>query len=259
MSDGEDVMRNRHLEGKSAIITGASSGIGKAVAGCLAQNGCNVFLIARREKQLKEAKQEIASAGVQVEYAVGDVSNENFAKEAVIRAHELFGSLNILVPAAGNAFIKGFAATDIADFSSLLKTNVFGVINFCKEAVKKISRGGSIILITSPAGIYGAKGLSAYAISKGGLVAFGKSLALELAPQKIRVNIVSPGFIPTEMTKALYGSITDKQMEQIKGAHPLGIGSVQDVAKAINFLASDEASWITGVVLPVDGGFTTGI
>lgn len=252
-------MRHRHLEGKGAIITGASSGIGKAVACCLAENGCNVFLIARREKQLKEVKREIAPVGVKVEYAVGDVSNEDFAQKAVRQAHELFGGLDILVIAAGNAFIKGFAATDSANFSSLLRTNVFGVINFCKEGVKKMSSGGSIILITSPAGIYGAKGLSAYALSKGGLVAFGKSLALELAAQKIRVNIISPGFVPTEMTKTLYGKITDKQMEQIKGAHPLGIGSAQDVANAINFLASEKASWITGVVLPVDGGFTTGI
>jgi NAD(P)-dependent dehydrogenase (short-subunit alcohol dehydrogenase family) len=251
------------LKGKSAIITGASSGIGKAVSIRLARNGCNIFMVARREQQLKELKkqldEEMAPLGARSEYAAGDVTDEDFAEKAVSQAYEVFGCLNILILSAGAAFIKPFVSTSTIDFRSLVEINSFGVINFCKEGVKKISPGGSIILITSPAGICGAKGMSAYALSKGGIIAFGKCLALELALQKIRVNIVSPGFVETEMTEKLYGKLTEMQRKRIKEVHPLGIGSAADVANAINFLASDESSWITGIVLPVDGGFTSGI
>lgn len=259
LSVGENMVKNQKLKGKSAIITGASSGIGRASAICLAKDGCNIYMVARREKQLKELKQEIISLGVNAEYSVGDVTNENFAKEVVLHAHSTFGCLNIIILAAGDAFIKSFHLTSTADFRFLMDVNSFGVVNFCKEAVKKMNQGGSIVLITSPAGIYGAKGMSAYALSKGGIVAFGKCLALELSAQKIRVNIISPGFVKTEMTERLYGGLTEIQKKQIKEAYPLGIGQTSDVAEAINFLVSDESSWITGVVLPIDGGFTAGI
>lgn len=256
---GDKMVKDEKLRGKNALITGASSGIGKATALRLAQDGCNIFIVARRERELEELKEEIATLGTHVEYATGDVTNEDFAKKVVTHAHEVFGCLNILVLCAGGAFIKPFNTTSINDFRSLVEVNTFGVINFCKEGIKKISPGGSIILITSPAGIYGAKGMSAYALSKGGIVGFGRSLALEMASQKIRVNIISPGFVKTEMTDKLYGNLPEAQKKQIKDAYPLGIGSVTDIANAISFLASDESSWITGIVLPVDGGFTAGV
>lgn len=251
--------QGQRLKGKAAIITGASSGIGRAAALRLAQDGCNIFMVSRREAKLKELKNEIASLGVEVQYSIGEVTDEDFAKDVVTDAYEIFGCLNILVLSAGNAFIRPFSLTSTVDFRSLLDVNSFGVINFCKEAVKKISPGGSIILIASPAGIYGARGMSAYALSKGGIVAFGKSLALELSNQKVRVNIISPGFVRTEMTEKLYGKLNETQMKRINQAYPLGIGSATDVANAISFLASEESSWITGIVLPVDGGFTAGI
>ncbi len=253
------MQEDQKLKGKSAIVTGASSGIGKAVAIRLAQGGSNIFMVARREKQLKELQEEIASFSVCVEYAAGDVTDEEFVKYAVLKAHEKFGYLNTLVLAAGSAFIKPFSVTTSKDFRFLMEVNSFGVVYFCKEAVKRIRPGGSIVLITSPAGIYGAKGMSAYALSKGGIVAFGKSLALELAFQKIRVNIISPGFVKTEMTERLYGGLTELQKKHVEQSYPLGTGSPVDVANAVHFLASDESSWITGIVLPVDGGFTAGI
>ncbi|MFC1718246.1 SDR family NAD(P)-dependent oxidoreductase [Candidatus Poribacteria bacterium] len=258
MSNGENMVKDQRLKGKSAIITGASSGIGKAAAVRLAQDGCNIFMVARRERRLQELKEEIASLDVQIEYAVGDVTNEDFAEKVVLQAHEMFGCLNILVLSAGNAFIRSFSSTSTIHFRSLMEVNSFGVVNFCKEGIKKMSPGGSIILITSPTGIYGAKGMSAYALSKGGIVAFGRCLALELAVRNIRVNIISPGFVETEMTQKLCRGLTEAQNKQIEGAHPLGIGNATDVANAISFLASGESSWITGIVLPVDGGFTLG-
>ncbi|MBU1932051.1 SDR family oxidoreductase [Patescibacteria group bacterium] len=250
---------NQNLKGKCAIITGASSGIGRAAAIRLAKDGCNIYMVARRETLLKELQQEIMSLGANAEYFVGDVTDDTCAKEAVRHAHAAFGCLNIIILAAGDAFIKSFHLTSTADFHFLMDVNSFGVVNICKEAIKKMNQGGSIVLITSPAGIYGAKGMSAYALSKGGIIAFGKCLALELSSQHIRVNIISPGFVETGMTERLYGGLNEIQKKQIKEAYPLGIGQAGDVAEAIKFLVSDESSWITGVVLPVDGGFTTGI
>ena len=246
------------FKGKKAIITGASTGIGKAVALSLAQEGCNIFMVARREEKLKELKKEIVSLGVQAEYAVGDVTDEKFVKTAVEQAHNAWGSLDVFVLAAGDAFIKPFQMTSLAEFRSLMEVNSFGIVNFCKEGVKKISPGGSIILISSFVGVHGAKGMSAYALSKGGIVAFGKSLAMELSIKKIRVNMISPGFVETDMTKKVYRRLDKAQIKRIKGAHPLGAGSPLDIANAITFLASDESSWITGNVLAVDGGFTLG-
>lgn len=258
MSNGKDMVKNQKLRGKNALITGATSGFGKAVAFRLAQEGCNIFMVSRREKILEELKEEISSLNVKAEYAAGDVTNEEFARKAVSHAYAIFKDLNILVLSAGSSFIKSFSSTSIGDFRYLLDVNLFGVINFCKEGMKKMPPGGSIILFASPAGIYGAKGMSAYAVSKGGVIAFGKCLALELSVKKIRVNIISPGYVETEMTEKLYSRLDEAQIKRIKDAHPLGVGSSVDIANAVTFLASDESSWITGNVLAVDGGFTAG-
>lgn len=258
LSNGENMKNNGKQERKTAVITGASSGIGEAAALRLAQEGCNLFLIARREKNLKELKKNISSYKVSAEYAAGDVTDKDFVSKAISRAQGIFGPINILVLSAGTAFINSFNSTSIDDFRSILEVNSFGVINCCKEAVKRMASGGSIVLITSPAGIHGAKGMTAYALSKGGIIAFGKSLALELAPKKIRVNIISPGFVRTELTQKLYGHFTETQKQQIEKSCPLGVGEPMQVANAINFLTSDESSWITGAVLPVDGGLTVG-
>lgn len=252
-------MKNKgKLQGKTAFVTGASSGIGEAAAGQLVREGCRVFITARREDRLKELKEKWAPLEGPVEYAAGDITDRNFVKKALGQAHQVFGPLNILVLSAGAGFIKPFDLTSLEDFHSLLEVNSLGVVHCCKEAANKMSPGGSLILITSPAGIYGAKGMTAYALSKGGLVGFARSLALEWAPKRIRVNIISPGFVKTELTQRLYGGLTDVQKQQIEKAYPLGVGSPDDIAHAVSFLASDESSWITGVVLPVDGGLTAG-
>lgn len=251
-------MNTKRLNGKKALITGASSGIGKATAICLAQEGCNLLLISRREEQLKVLKNEVSAYDIETHYLAGDVTDKGFVDDIYLHVREYFKKLDILVLAAGSGFIKPFGLTSDADFRSLMEVNTFGVVNVCNAGVKFMNRGGAIILLTSPAGLYGAKGMTAYSLSKGGLVGFGKSLALELATQRIRVNIISPGFVPTEMTKKLYGILSDEQRKKIEEGHPLGVGSVQDIANTVAFLASDEASWITGVVLPVDGGFTIG-
>ena len=245
-------------EQKSALITGATSGVGKASALRLAQEGYNIFMVARRGKLLEELKKQISSLNIKVEFAVGDVTNEEFSVKAISRAYEIFGSLDVLVLSAGCSFIKPYNLTSTNDFRQLIDVNLFGVINFCKNGIKYMPPNSSIILFTSPAAIRGAKGMSAYAVSKGGVVAFGKCLALEVSAKKIRVNIISPGYVETEMTEKLYSKLNEMQIKSIKDSHPLGVGSAIDIANAVFFLASDESSWITGNILAVDGGFTIG-
>jgi len=253
------MIKQKWLQDKSALITGASSGIGQAAAIRLAEDGCNIFMVARRKDNLEKIKDRIASLGVKTGYLAGDVTDKKVVQDSVAMALELFRGLDILILAAGDALIKPFFLTGEPEYLRLLEVNSLAVVNFCKEAVRKINPGGSIVLITSPAGMHGAKGMSAYAFSKGGIVAFGKTLALELAPVKIRVNIISPGYVDTEMTRKLYGRLSKAQREKISASYPLGIGQAKDVAGAIRFLVSDEASWITGVVLAVDGGLTAGV
>jgi len=248
----------KRLHGKTAIITGASSGIGRAAAVRLAQRGCNIFMVARRQQKLKEVEDQIEALGGQAEYAVGDVADEDLARSAVGEANEIFNGLDIMVLCAGSSLIRSFQSTTISEFWALQRVNTFGVVNFCKAGVRRMNDGGSIVLITSPAGVDGAKGMSAYALSKGGLIAFGKCLALELAPQRIRVNMISPGFVKTEMTEGLYGKLSENRQKQIRDSYPLGVGCVTDVANAIDFLVNEESAWITGTVLRVDGGFTAG-
>jgi len=248
----------KSLHGKTAIITGASSGIGRAAALHLAQRGCNIFMVARRQQKLQEVEDEIEALGGQVKYTVGDVADEDLARSVVDETNEIFNGLDIMVLCAGSSLIRSFERTTISEFWALQRVNTFGVVNFCKAGVRRMNHGGSIVLITSPAGADGAKGMSAYALSKGGLIAFGKCLALELAPQRIRVNMISPGYVETEMTKGLYGKLAENQQKQIRDSYPLGIGCVTDVANVIGFLVNEESAWITGTVLNVDGGFTAG-
>jgi 3-oxoacyl-[acyl-carrier protein] reductase len=245
-------------EQKSALITGATSGIGKASVLRLAQEGYNIFMVARRGELLEELKEQISSSDIKVEFAVGDVTDEEFSIKAMSRAYEIFGSLNVLVLSAGCSFMKPYNLTSTSDYRQLIDVNLFGVINFCKNGIKYIPQNGSIILFTSPAGIRGAKGMSAYAVSKAGVVAFGKCLALEVSVKNIRVNIISPGYVETEMTEKLYNRLNKIQIKRIKDSHPLGVGSAIDIANAVSFLASDESSWITGNILEVDGGFAIG-
>lgn len=246
------------LEGKKALITGASSGIGKDAALRLAREGCHVFLIARREEKLKDVQKEIYSFEGQCFILPGDITKSDFVRKAIDSAAQAFGGLDILVLAAGDGLIKPFILSELEDFRRLTEVNAFSIVTVCKAAASKLNPGASVILITSPAGINGAKGLSAYAFSKGAIVPFGKCLALELAVRSCRVNMISPGYVQTELTRKLYGRFNEAQKKRIAESYPLAAGTLADVSNAIVFFASDDSRWITGAVLPVDGGLGLG-
>ncbi len=238
---------------KCAIITGASRGIGRAIAQELAKDGWNLSLVARDESKLASTAKELSSEGIEVIYFAGDVSDFNFAKKVVDETYERFSEITGLVNNAGITVDKFLLRMTEEDWDRVISVNLKSVFNFSKFASRYMlkQKKGVIINISSVVGIVGNAGQSAYSASKAGIIAFTKSLSKELGSRNIRVNAVAPGFIETDMTKQLPESVVKEYLSKI----PLGrLGRVEDVAKVVRFLMSDDASYITGQVIVVDGG-----
>jgi len=233
------------LEGKTALVTGGSRGIGAAIARELAQAGANVVVGYRSGKDEAEA---IASetGGRAVE---GDVSNVDDAKRLVEEA----GDVDVLVNNAGITRDGVLARMTDDDWRSVLETNLSSTFYTCRAVARGMMkrRAGSIVNLSSIVGLHGNWGQTNYAASKGGIVAFTKSLAQELGSRGIRANVVAPGYIKTQLTDA----IPEEVQQTMLGLTPLGrFGDPEDVARAVRFLASDDAAFITGEVMVVGGG-----
>ncbi len=233
------------LEGRTALVTGGSRGIGAAVARELAQAGAAVVVGYRSGADEAEAiAAEIGGRAVQA-----DVSNVDDAKRLVEEA----GELDVLVNNAGITRDGVLARMSDDDWSSVLETNLSSVFYTCRAVSRGMMkrRGGSIVNLSSIVGLHGNWGQSNYAASKGGIVAFTKSLAQELGSRGVRANVVAPGYIKTQLTDA----IPEEAQQQMLGLTPLGrFGEPEDVARAVRFLSSDDASFITGEVVVVGGG-----
>jgi 3-oxoacyl-[acyl-carrier protein] reductase len=233
------------LEGKTALVTGGSRGIGAAVARELARAGATVVVGYRSGGEEAEAiASEIGGRAVQA-----DVSNVDDAKRLVEEA----GELDVLVNNAGITRDGVLARMSDDDWRSVLETNLSSVFYTCRAVSRGMMkrRGGSIVNLSSIVGLHGNWGQSNYAASKGGIVAFTKSLAQELGSRGVRANVVAPGYIKTQLTDA----IPEEAQQQMLGLTPLGrFGEPQDVARAVRFLSSDDASFITGEVVVVGGG-----
>lgn len=241
------------------FVGGASSGIGEAVARHMASRGARVFLVARREDRLKTVCESIRASGGIAAYAAADLADEAAALAAAEACRTEFGAVSGMALATGAALLKPFRSTTSRDMQDLFATNVLSAVNVCRAMNGKFAAKGSVVLFTSPAGIAGAKAMTAYAAAKGALIPFARSLALEWAAQRVRVNVICPGYVETELTQKLYGYATPDQKRALIEAHPLGAGSLEDVSAATEFLLSDAARWITGCVLPVDGGLGIGV
>ena len=239
---------------KCALITGATRGIGKQIAITLAKQGYNIALNYRKEnEELENTKKEIEEIGVQVLAVKGDVANfeecENFVKQVI----ERFGQIDVLVNNAGITKDMLLMRMKKEDFEQVIDTNLVGTFNVTKNVVPYMmkARSGRIINISSVVGISGNAGQTNYSASKAGIIGFTKSLAKEIASRNIFVNAVAPGFIETNMTDVLKD---DVKQEIAKNIPLKRMGTAQDVANIVKFLASDDSSYITGQVINVDGG-----
>ncbi len=245
------------LEGRVALITGASQGIGKAIALELAKAGATVALAARNEAKLAEVKAEIEAAGGKAESFALDVNHEEAIKATAKEIVAKLGAVHILVNNAGVTRDTLMLRMKTSDWDDVLDTNLKGAFLLTQALLQPMmkARWGRVINISSVNGELGAPGQANYSASKAGLIGLTKSMAREFASRNITVNAVAPGFIETDMTHVL----TEDQKKAMLSAVPLGrAGSVQDIAAAVRFLASDDAGYITGHTLDVNGGLYMG-
>ena len=242
------------LEGKVALVTGGSRGIGRAVAIRLAEEGAKVAVnYAGNQEAAEEVKTVIEQRGGTALLVQADVSDSTAAADMVARVHEELGGLDILVNNAGITRDTLLVRMKDEDFDAVINTNLRGIYSCTKAAAKFMTkqRSGRIVNLSSVVGEIGNVGQTNYAAAKAGVIGFSKAAAKEFAARGITVNVVAPGFIETDMTAVLKDSIRAKIVEGI----PLGaLGKPEHVADAVLFLVSDAASYITGQTLNVDGG-----
>jgi 3-oxoacyl-[acyl-carrier protein] reductase len=245
------------LEGKTAIITGGSRGIGKGIALVFAQHGANVaFTYSSSVESANSLEKELSNYGVKVKSYQSNAADYKESQDLVENVLEDFGSIDVLVNNAGITKDNLLMRMGEEDFDKVIEVNLKSVFNMTKAVQRTMlkQRKGSIINMSSVVGVKGNAGQSNYAASKAGIIGFSKSIALELGSRNIRSNVIAPGFIETEMTAKL----DEKTVDVWRNAIPLKRGgSPADIANACVFLASDLSAYITGQTLNVDGGMLT--
>lgn len=245
------------LNGKTAIITGASRGIGRGIAQVFAQNGCNVaFTYSSSVEAAKALEEELSSSGVQVKGYQSNAANFEEAQTLVENVLKDFGQVDVLINNAGITKDNLLMRMGEEDFDKVIEVNLKSVFNMTKAVQRTFlkQRHGSLIHMSSVVGVKGNAGQANYAASKAGIIGFSKSVALELGSRNIRSNVLAPGFIETEMTAKL----SEEVVAGWRNGIPLKRGGTpEDIANACVFLASDLSNYITGQVINVDGGMLT--
>jgi len=243
---------------KVVVVTGATSGIGRAVARRFASEKASVVAVGRNAKALNEVVREIESAGGQSQLTSGDVTNESDAQRIVGRAIERFGRLDVLVNAAGHISSGTVETTELSSWDAMMNVNLRSIFYLMQLATPHLTETkGNIVNVSSVTGLRSFPGVLAYCVSKAGLDQLTRCAALELAPKGVRVNAVNPGVVVTEIHKRGGMSEEDyaKFLEHSKTTHPLGrVGEAGEVAELIFYLASNRAGWITGATYQIDGG-----
>jgi NAD(P)-dependent dehydrogenase (short-subunit alcohol dehydrogenase family) len=246
-----------NLKNKTVLITGASSGIGRQCAISCSQTGAEVILLGRDRDRLEETLGMMEAPEKHVLFSADLVdynSIELIIKDIALRKGRIDGLINC----AGISTTLPLNAVTPQKMEHFLQTNVIGAIHLTKQILKPAhfsDTGGSIIFISSVMGVAGENGKTLYSMTKGALVAAVRSMAIEFAARKIRINSVSPGVVESPMSKNAVYSLNEESFNKIKSLHPLGLGQPEDVANTCVFLLSDASRWITGTNLIVDGGY----
>ncbi|MCX5709256.1 MAG: 3-oxoacyl-[acyl-carrier-protein] reductase [Candidatus Omnitrophica bacterium] len=244
------------LKGKNAMVSGAARGIGRGIALELAKQGTNIsFSYVSSSKDAASLEQELSALGVKAKAFQVDIKNFDAVKTWVEETKALFGGLDLVVNNAGIIKDKALAMMDIQEWRDVINTNLDGTFHLCRAAIITFlkQKSGNIINITSVSGMVGLPRQTNYSASKAGIIGLTKALAKEVAAYGIRVNAVAPGFIETDMLKDLSDDFKAKILEHVPLAR---MGKVEEVARAVKFLASDESKYITGQTIVVDGGMS---
>jgi 3-oxoacyl-[acyl-carrier protein] reductase len=246
------------LEGKIALVTGGSRGIGRAVVVELAAEGADVtFLYRNNQETAEKLAEEIRGQGQKAQPLQADVRDGARAQQVVDELVERAQRIDILVNSAGIVIDGLMGAMTAEQWREVIETNLFGTYNYCRAVAQQMlyQRGGSVVNLSSTASAFPSRGQVNYAASKGGIDGLTHGMAKEFAPRKVRVNAVAPGMIETDMSKAVRGLVGDRIKEYIPMKR---IGQPEEIARVVAFLASDEASYLTGQVIRVDGGLSLG-
>ncbi len=247
------MLKSFSLENKTAIVTGAGKGIGKAIAIALAEAGANVLLVSRTESDLQETQQQINNN--RTTYIQADITKRSDIQAAVEKTVEHFGALDILVNNAGMNIRSSLSNATDAEWHQIMDTNAQSVFMFSQEAVKKMKSGSSIINISSVGGDRALKTGVIYAASKAAIIQMTKVMAMEWGPKNIRVNAIGPWYFKTPLTEKILSE--PAYLDSILAVTPMKrVGELPEVASPVVFLASDAASYITGQTLFVDGGMS---
>ncbi|ORI21289.1 3-oxoacyl-[acyl-carrier-protein] reductase [Rhodococcus sp. 1168] len=242
------------LSKRKALVTGASRGIGRAIAVELAAQDYDIALCYRHESEaVTETLRQLEKFEAAVHHAPCDVSDGGAAEAFIDESIDALGEMDTLVNCAGIVKDRPLALMSSSEWHDVIDTNLTGTFNFCRPLSYRFmkNRSGSIVNVSSIAGVYGNVGQTNYAASKAGIHGFSRSLAKEVARYGVRVNVVAPGFVETDMT----GDLSEKARKKAQDSIPLRrFGTAEDIAEVVTFLVSDKASYITGQVLQVDGG-----
>ena len=251
-------MNQKQFAGKVAFVTGATSGIGQACAIAFAEAGANVVCVGRKEDALRDVEERIRETGSESLTIQADLARDGEAERAVQRATTVFGGIDVLVNAAGHISNGTIENTSLDAWDDIMNVNVRAAFMLMQKALPSlIERRGNIVNVSSVTGLRAFPGVLAYCVSKAALDQLTRCAALELAPKGVRVNAVNPGVVVTQIHKR--GGMSEeayaKFLEHSKTTHPLGrTGRPEEIASLVLYLASDNASWITGATYSIDGG-----